>query len=1048
MKKIKFVALLLITSVLLCGCSFLNNMVNPGAQTTPTPTTTTPAVTTTTGDAPTTTGGSITPTQTTTTTVVESELKLKLELTGEETVETQSNITYYRIDLYQNTSYKINISIDGYEGNDYYISHSVNNGQDKINVASDLTVTPKSVTSTSSSFMQFDLKKASNNRTLNSLYIMFIVNTYEKHDVSLSFEEDNLLFNKRSEYLKWFFNIRPGVDFEIKPIVTGIEDYEIRYENSHTSHITITNNVVSVVGNPTSQIYFNFYLQIYDKTGHKHLSQSIGCYINGDKEGDNPLYKDVFIDLEDPESRVVVGEDDVYDFSITVPYEHVEYELPHVRLAGYEGDFRYEFLNASSYEDFLSLDKHDDLDYFAGHSEYAKVRVNVYNDKEELMDHVVCRVKYTNTGKGEFTLQNKNSKDVIKQDIEADIFEDEVLNFVPYFNNHDNLINDAAFSYNVSNDAAAKIEVENNALTLTTLKAGNVLVTFSYSKEDANHTNYNYECKFNLTVKRRNLLEIFANNPSTIAVSGDVAVINGKMLARYSGDRIIPINSMPGLSYVVANTSDTNIKKVTFTYNDGYTSKQIYYNVDVRNNLYQKQSLTGNYYEYHDNKRCEAEGNARILAIPVWFTNSSEFISDSLKDANNKTQKEQILEDLETVLFGEYSDKSYYSLAQYYNIESRDTLTITGTVSEWFEYSKSSKAVNRSIESSKEVADAAVSWYFTTHTDESWEEYDLNDDGYIDGLIIYYGAPYLGNPSTDAEANASARAFFTNSMNKTLKFYGYCYISAFDPYDIKGIDSKTAITAHPDLSSNKAKISSETSIHEFGHALGLTDLYDTELDGENYPAGRFTMQDYDDGSHDPYSTLAFGWNSVYIFDSSDTTLANSITFTINDFQSSGDLILLTPHMNDTNSVFDEYILIELYTPTVLNADVAEKMAGYRINLPVSIKVWHINATLASHGSHLYSNSAEDGAKDNTAPNLVHLIRNDVESKYGLGSEMFKEETAFLAGDEFSVAKYNTQFVGDGVLDSGLDLGWTFTIDSINSYSDGTASATITLTKTA
>jgi len=1036
MKKIKLFVLLTFTSILLCSCSFLNNIINTGSGEKPISTTTTtePAVTT--------------KTQTTTiTSVDENSLKLKLELTGEEEL-VENTVTYYQIELYQNTTYKINISIDEYEGNDYVITHNISNGENNITISNDLLVTPKKITSSSSSFVQFELKNKKTNKRLDVLYIMFIVRDYEKHDVKLTFEEDTMLFDKRKEYLKWFFNIRPGVDFELKPVVTGIENYEIRYNNTHTNLISINNNVVSVVGTPTSIISFNFYLEIYDQTGHKHLTQSIGCNINGEEEGDDINFKDVFINLEAADEKVVVGEDDYYDFSLTVPYEHVEYALPNVNVEGYEGEYRYEFVDASSFKDFLTLDKKNDVNYFTGHNEYARVRVNVYNTEEKLMDYVVCSIKYTNIGRGEFSLQNQNSKDVIKTNIEADIYEDETFKLVPYFNNHDNLIDDNDFTYQVSNIEAAKIERENNLLVLTTLKAGSVDITFNYSKKDIENTNYDYEVKLKISVKRRTLIEIFANNPNTIAVSGNTAVLNGKMLARYSGDRIIPINSMSGLSYNVADTSDPSVKKVTFTYNDGYTTKEIAYDVDATSSLYQKQALTGNYYDYWDNKRCEGIGDAKILAIPVWFTNSNEFISTTLTDLNNKTQKEQIIEDLNTILFADNQDNNYYSLSSFYNIESRNKLNITGKVSEWFEYNKSSKAVDRSIVSSKMVADAAVEWYFNNHTDETFSDYDLNNDGFIDGLIIYYGAPYLGNPTTNEEARASVRAFFTNSQNNTLKFYGYCYISALDIYNIKGIDSKETISSHADLSSATSKLSSETTIHEFGHALGLKDLYDTVLDGKNYPAGQLTMQDTDDGGHEPYSTLALGWNSVYIFDASDTTLANSITFTFNDFQTSGDVILLTPHMNSANSVFDEYILIELYTPTLLNVDAANKWKGYGVSVPTGIKVWHINAKLGDDNYHLYSNDAAEGAEDNNVFNLVHLIRNNETAKYGLDAGMYNSTTAFLEGDEFSVDKFNTQFINDGVLDSEVALGWTFTIDAINEYADGSASATITLTKSA
>ena len=47
MKKIKLFVLLTFTSILLCSCSFLNNIINTGTGATPVTTTATPTVTTT-----------------------------------------------------------------------------------------------------------------------------------------------------------------------------------------------------------------------------------------------------------------------------------------------------------------------------------------------------------------------------------------------------------------------------------------------------------------------------------------------------------------------------------------------------------------------------------------------------------------------------------------------------------------------------------------------------------------------------------------------------------------------------------------------------------------------------------------------------------------------------------------------------------------------------------------------------------------------------------------------------------------------------------------
>ena len=78
------------------------------------------------------------------------------------------------------------------------------------------------------------------------------------------------------------------------------------------------------------------------------------------------------------------------------------------------------------------------------------------------------------------------------------------------------------------------------------------------------------------------------------------------------------------------------------------------------------------------------------------------------------------------------------------------------------------------------------------------------------------------------------------------------------------------------------------------------------------------MQDYNVGGHDPFSSYALGWGKAYI-------PAESMTINLKPFATSGEMILLTPNFNKYNSPFDEYILLEYYTPTGLNQLAIQKV---------------------------------------------------------------------------------------------------------------------------
>ena len=126
-------------------------------------------------------------------------------------------------------------------------------------------------------------------------------------------------------------------------------------------------------------------------------------------------------------------------------------------------------------------------------------------------------------------------------------------------------------------------------------------------------------------------------------------------------------------------------------------------------------------------------------------------------------------------------------------------------------------------------------------------------------------------------------------------------------YSSDKASQRTGKSSYGNGDTRYCNVDAHTFIHEMGHVLGLQDYYD--YDGIGTAVGGFTMQDNNVGGHDPYSVIAYGWAQPYI-------PTNTVTLTINDFQSSHDVVLLANHT--VNSPFDEYLLVELYTPTGLN----------------------------------------------------------------------------------------------------------------------------------
>ena len=222
------------------------------------------------------------------------------------------------------------------------------------------------------------------------------------------------------------------------------------------------------------------------------------------------------------------------------------------------------------------------------------------------------------------------------------------------------------------------------------------------------------------------------------------------------------------------------------------------------------------------------------------------------------------------------------------------------------------------------------------------------------------------------------------------------------------------------------------------------------------------MQDHNVGGHDAFSVMAFGWADPYI-------PTNSCDITINDFQSSRDMILLTPDWNNYNSPFDEYLLLELFSPTGLNyIDCTYSYGGYGRGPSVAgISLWHVNATViaASVSSmSLTTNANQNGllqAFNNTSDaetrscygtyidedyqqfNLLQLIRAG-----GAGNGYLSQNDLFRQGASFSMnqSKFTSQFVNGSTLDLNGNLGWSFSVTTITDNGNDTYSATIHLTR--
>ena len=465
-----------------------------------------------------------------------------------------------------------------------------------------------------------------------------------------------------------------------------------------------------------------------------------------------------------------------------------------------------------------------------------------------------------------------------------------------------------------------------------------------------------------------------------------------------------------------------------------------------------------------------SKGSAKLLVVPVWFSDSNNYIKVEKRDG--------VRSDIEKAYFGTNSETGWRSVKTYYEEESHGALSITGTVTDWYVTTdSSSKYATESSggDATTTLVNKVADWYFSNHQSVSRKDYDCDGDGYLDGVMLIYARPdfHNANQNENSYGNFWAYCFWVQDTSmKNVNNPGanaYFWASYDFMYGSNVVYSKTGASSIHGGDTNHCSIDAHTYIHEMGHMFGLSDYYDYS----NYsysPAGGFSMQDFNVGGHDPFSSFALGWGKAYI-------PTQTINIKVKPFATTGEMIVLSPSWNAFNSPFDEYLIIEYYTPTGLNKfDTDYKyLHSPQGSAQSGIRLWHVDARLLYKSGSSYwsswsasktttnpsttsgnvtmmmSNTYYDGtsyASGYISPlgssyanyNQLQLIRNDKTISHSTTTG-FRSSDLFKKGDSFSLSDYNSQFVKSGKLNNGKTLGFTFSVTDISSEY-----ATIAVTK--
>ena len=341
------------------------------------------------------------------------------------------------------------------------------------------------------------------------------------------------------------------------------------------------------------------------------------------------------------------------------------------------------------------------------------------------------------------------------------------------------------------------------------------------------------------------------------------------------------------------------------------------------------------------------ENPANVLVVPV------EFSDVTFDDAYGVENGEEIIKsDLEIAFNGTAEETNYWeSVTSYFEKSSFGNLNFNFDVTDVVSLDVSTDDVLERRTNVETIVSDAFESMKSSNSELDFTKYDYDSDGLMDGIWFIYSAPdYLTDPSYYDYAS-SFWAYVTCFLNPEVDIespnlctYGW---ASYDFMYRKGED----------------RIDAHTFIHETGHLLGLNDYYD--YSNTRSPLGLYDMQDCNVGDHNVWTKTALGWINPIIIDTSENIPAK---VHLNPRENGGAIFITNDY---SGSVFDEYLVLELYTPNGLNElDSTTVYDSYYGRMPQEsgVKLYHVDARLIDNvqgGRQVYydSSSLAEGIPD-------------------------------------------------------------------------------------
>ncbi|MHB0998435.1 MAG: M6 family metalloprotease domain-containing protein [Armatimonadota bacterium] len=328
-----------------------------------------------------------------------------------------------------------------------------------------------------------------------------------------------------------------------------------------------------------------------------------------------------------------------------------------------------------------------------------------------------------------------------------------------------------------------------------------------------------------------------------------------------------------------------------------------------------------------------------------------------------------------------FTPTSAGNAADYYNEVSFGQLTLGGQVTGWYTTNNNKSyygdRTGRYADCAYEAAQKADADGF------NWASYDNDHDGYVDTLWVVHsglGAEETGNTRTDIWSHSwdfysAGKGIYTTKTPYPNHPGSYIKINNYI------IQPETSYWAGGN-GSNQTIVGIGVFCHEFGHALGLPDLYDTAGSGEGLGNASLMAGGSwgGNGNDSRFPAHMDAWSKAFLGWISPNVVTADGSYTISNIENnkSGSCYLVKP----SGSVGNQYYLVE-----------NRQKSGYDSTLfATGLFIYHIDTDIINN---YYSANT---VNSNTHPYGVALEEADVSSDSYSSMHMFLGSNRGLSTD--------------------------------------------------